>query len=105
MVFNDAHRIFQALCAGASGYIVKNEPPHRYLEAIREVHSGGGPMSPSIARKVLGFFSASNVILVSPGNTDYQLTARETEILKLMVEGKYFKGDSRQNIHKLRNCA
>jgi DNA-binding NarL/FixJ family response regulator len=90
-VFNDTQRIFQALCAGASGYILKNEPPHKYLEAIKEVNAGGGTISSSIAKKVLGFFTSSNVILVPPNNTDYQLTSREKEILTLMVEGNILK--------------
>ncbi|HMG68128.1 MAG TPA: response regulator transcription factor [Chitinophagaceae bacterium] len=86
-VFNDNEKIFNALCAGASGYILKNDPPHKYLEAIQEVLNGGAAVSPSIAKKLLGFFSNKNVILVSPGNIDYHLSEREKEILHLMVEG------------------
>jgi DNA-binding NarL/FixJ family response regulator len=90
-VFNDSDKVFQALCAGASGYILKNDPPGKYLEAINEVYNGGAPMSPAIAKKVLGFFSNKNVILVSPGLTDYQLSEREKEILNLMVKGHNFR--------------
>ncbi|MEO6000476.1 MAG: response regulator transcription factor [Chitinophagaceae bacterium] len=90
-VFNDSDKIFQALCAGASGYILKNDPPHKYLEAINEVYNGGAPISASVAKKLLGFFSNKNVVLVAPGNTDYQLTEREKELLKLMVEGHNYK--------------
>jgi DNA-binding NarL/FixJ family response regulator len=90
-VFNDGSKIFNALCAGASGYILKNDPPHRYVEAIREVYGGGSPMNPTVARKVLGFFTNKNIILVAPGNTDYDLSDREKEILKLMVEGHHLK--------------
>ena len=90
-VFNDTEKIFLALCAGASGYILKNDPPHKYLEAINEVYDGGAPVSPSVAKKLLGFFSNKNVILVSPGNTDYQLSEREKELLSLMVEGLNYK--------------
>ena len=86
-VFNDSEKIFQALCAGASGYILKNDPPHKYLDAIQEVYHGGAAVSPSVAKKLLGFFSNKNVILVAPTSTDYQLTEREKEILHRMVEG------------------
>ncbi len=90
-VFNDSDKIFQALCAGASGYILKNDPPHKYLEAINEVYSGGAPMSPAVAKKVLGFFGAKNIILTAPDNTDYQLSEREKDILRLMVEGSNYR--------------
>lgn len=90
-VFNDSEKIFLALCAGASGYILKNDPPHKYLEAISEVYNGGAPISASVAKKLLGFFSNKNVVLVAPDNSDYQLSERERELLKLMVEGHNYK--------------
>lgn len=90
-VFNDSEKIFHALCAGASGYILKNDPPHKYLEAINEVYNGGAPISATVAKKLLGFFSNKNVVLVAPGNTDYLLSDREKELLKLMVEGHNYK--------------
>lgn len=90
-VFNDSEKIFHAMCAGASGYILKNDPPHKYLDAINEVYSGGAPISPSVAKKMLGFFSNKNVILIAPGSTDYQLSDREKEILGLMVEGHNYR--------------
>ena len=90
-VFNDSDKIFNALCAGASGYILKNDPPLKYLEAITEVYNGGAPVSASVAKKLLGFFSNKNVVLVAPDTTDYQLTDRERELLRLMVEGKIIK--------------
>ncbi len=90
-VFNDSEKIFQALCAGASGYILKNDPPHKYLEAINEVYNGGAPISSSVAKKMLGFFANKNVVLTSPGSGDYQLSDREKEILHLMVEGHNYK--------------
>jgi DNA-binding NarL/FixJ family response regulator len=90
-VFNDSDKIFKALCAGASGYILKNDPPHKYLEAINEVYNGGAPVSATVAKKLLGFFSNKNVILVTPDNTDYLLSDREKELLKLMVEGHDYK--------------
>lgn len=86
-VFNDSDKIFNALCAGASGYILKNDPPSRQIEAVQEVYKGGAPMSPSIAKKVLQFFSHKNVILVAPEKVDYHLSEREKEILTLVTEG------------------
>src|SRR6266496_131477 len=65
-VFNDSEKIFQALSAGASGYVLKNDPPHKYLEAITEVYNGGAPMSSTVAKKMLGFFSNKNIVLTSP---------------------------------------
>lgn len=90
-VFNDSDKIFNALCAGASGYILKNETPARQLEAIHEVFNGGAPMSPAIAKKVMQFFRHKNIILVSPGNTDFQLSEREKNILLLMSQGHNYK--------------
>ncbi len=90
-VFSDSEKIFQALCAGASGYILKNDPPGKYLEAIHEVYNGGAPMSSTVAKKILGFFANKNIVLVSPGNTDYHLSEREKELLKMMVEGHDYK--------------
>ena len=90
-VFNDSEKIFLALCAGASGYILKNDPPHKFIEAINEVYNGGAPISSAVAKKVLGFFANQNIILVSPGNEDYHLSEREKEILHLMVEAFNYK--------------
>jgi DNA-binding NarL/FixJ family response regulator len=90
-VFNDSDKIFNALCAGASGYILKNDPPARYLEAVEEVFNGGAPMSPSIAKKVLQFFSHKNIILVPPEAEDYQLSEREKEIIVLMTQGNNYR--------------
>jgi len=90
-VFNDSDKIFHALCAGASGYILKNDPPHKYLEAINEVYNGGAPVSPSVAKKLLGFFNNKNVVLVAPSNIDYLLSDREKELLRFMVEGHNYK--------------
>lgn len=90
-VFNDSDKIFNALCAGASGYLLKTDSPIRQLEAIKEVYGGGGAMSTSIAQKVMGFFVRKNVILVQPGDTDFDLSTREKEILSLMVDGHNYR--------------
>lgn len=90
-VFNDSDKIFNALCAGASGYILKNDPPHKYLEAITEVYNGGAPINAIVARKLLGFFNNKNIMLIAPGSTNYQLSEREKELLRLMVDGHNYK--------------
>jgi DNA-binding NarL/FixJ family response regulator len=86
-VYNDDDKVFQALCAGASGYLLKNTPPARLLESIREVLDGGAPMSPEIARRVIRLFRDFR----PPEHADYRLTAQETELLKLLVEGHHAK--------------
>jgi DNA-binding NarL/FixJ family response regulator len=90
-VFNDSEKIFKALCAGASGYILKNDPPNKYLEAITDVYNGGAPMSATIAKKVLSFFGSKNVILVTPLNEDHNLSIREKEVLSMVVNDYQFK--------------
>ncbi len=90
-VFDDGNKIFRALCAGASGYILKNDPPNKYLEAITEIHSGGSFMNASVAKKTLNFFTQKNIILVSPQGEDYKLSDREKEILKELTEGQPLK--------------
>ena len=90
-VFSDNEKIFSALCAGASGYILKTDPPHKYLEAITDVYNGGAPISGGVAKKILGFFGNKNVILVSPETVDYNLSEREKEILQLMVKGENYR--------------
>ena len=89
-VFNDNEKIFSALCAGASGYILKTDPPHKYLDAITDVYNGGAPISAGVAKTILGFFAHKNVILVSPDDTNYQLSHREMEILQFMVKGETY---------------
>jgi DNA-binding NarL/FixJ family response regulator len=86
-VYNDDDKVFQALCAGASGYLLKNTPPARLLDSIREVLDGGAPMSPEVARRVIRLFRDFR----TPDHADYQLTAQETELLKLLVEGHHAK--------------
>ncbi len=81
-VFDDNDRVFNAICAGASGYLLKTSSMTEIPEAIREVVAGGAPMNARIARRVLEMFSK-----VAPSNKDYGLTVRETEVLDQMVEG------------------
>jgi|SRR5690348_14814533 len=86
-VFDDDERIFNALCSGASGYLLKGTPPARLLESIREVVAGGAPMSPEIARRVVGLFRTFR----PPDHSDYNLTPHEVRILKLLVDGHSYK--------------
>lgn len=86
-VFEDDDKIFDAICAGASGYILKSTTPSRLVEAIQEVHNGGSPMSPYIASRVLKLFQQFATIHAQSGDERFGLTAREKEILALMVEG------------------
>jgi DNA-binding NarL/FixJ family response regulator len=85
-VFDDDNKLFSALCAGANGYILKNTPPVKLLEAIRDVHTGGAVFSPVIAAKVAQLFQ--KYIPAHFGYPpDYQLTPREKEILTLLAAG------------------
>lgn len=86
-IYNDDDKVFQALCAGASGYLLKNTPPARLLDSIREVLGGGAPMSPDVARRVIRLFRDFR----PPDHADYRLTGQETELLKLLVEGHHAK--------------
>jgi DNA-binding NarL/FixJ family response regulator len=86
-VYRDGDKIFRSICNGASGYILKKESPARILEAIREVHAGGAPMSSEIASRVLDAFRA-----LSPRqSSDAGLTNREGEILDELVKGNSYK--------------
>jgi len=86
-VHDDDERIFDALCAGASGYLLKKTPPARLVESVREAVQGGAPMSPEIARRVIKLFRE----IRPPERADYNLTPHETRILKLLVEGHNYK--------------
>jgi DNA-binding NarL/FixJ family response regulator len=84
-VFEDDDKIFDAICAGASGYILKSTSPARLVEAIHEVVSGGSPMSPYIANRVLKLFQ--QFAPPAQNNERPKLTSREKEILTFMTEG------------------
>lgn len=85
-VYDDHNKIFQALCAGASGYLLKNTPLEKIKDAIEELYSGGAPMSPQIARKVLEHFRP-----VKHGKEKSILTDKEKEIVAGLVEGLSYK--------------
>ena len=86
-VYEDDERIFQALCAGASGYLLKKTPPNKLLEGLREVLQGGAPMSPEIAQRVLRLFRE----IRPPERVSYNLTPHELRLLKLLVEGHNYQ--------------
>lgn len=86
-VYDDDERIFEALCAGASGYLLKKTPPARLLESLNEAIAGGAPMSPEVARRVLDLFRE----IRPPEQADYQLTPHEMRLLRLLVEGHSYK--------------
>ncbi len=102
-VYEENDLIFDALCAGACGYLVKKTPPSKLLEAIEDAYSGGAPMSSNIAMKVINFFSGKDIRrkpysgftrqkLKYTGSSGTEiLTKREKEILSKLVEGSNFK--------------
>jgi DNA-binding NarL/FixJ family response regulator len=84
-VFDDDERVFNAIRAGATGYLLKKTPPARLLEAIREVYEGGAPMSPGIARRVM------TALHQPPNPTLASLTARENDVLTSLSQGNSYK--------------
>jgi len=88
-IFEDDDKVFAAICAGASGYVLKSYLPHALLDSITELTTGGSPMSPSIAQKILKLFRdhfhKSNLV------DNYNLSKREKEILKFLVDGNSYK--------------
>jgi DNA-binding NarL/FixJ family response regulator len=103
--FDDEDKIFESLCSGASGYILKRTAPARLLEAIREAHDGGAPMSPEIASKVVRLFQR----LARPGpraGLDADLTPQQLHLLRLLAEGYSYQAAGAQlgiSINTVRN--
>lgn len=101
-VFEDAEKIFRALAAGASGYLLKRQPPEELLAAIREVVAGGAPMSTSIARQVVRSFQSAP----PQGKESAELSHRELEVLQALAQGLAYKQIADQlnvSIHTVRN--
>jgi DNA-binding NarL/FixJ family response regulator len=90
-VFEDDERVFDSICAGASGYILKNYLNTRLVDSINELQFGGSPMSPSIARKVLNKLQSNSEKIVHQPTEDYRLTPREKEVLACVVNGLSYK--------------
>lgn len=85
-VYDDDERIFDALCAGASGYLLKKTAPARLLESLQEVVKGGAPMTPEVASRVLRLFREYH-----PPDRSYELSPHELRVLKLLMEGHNYK--------------
>lgn len=103
-VYEDADQIFAALAAGATGYILKRLTPAKLLEAIQDVHAGGSPMSPSIARKVLASFKKPGPGTGSVAETD-ELSPREQMVLDCLARGYTYQktGDTLKiSLHSVR---
>jgi DNA-binding NarL/FixJ family response regulator len=85
-IFEDDEKIFDAIKAGADGYVLKKTHPEKFLDAISEIHNGGIVMTPVIARKVISFFNDKKV-----SNDEFGLTIREKNIMSLLVDGYSYK--------------
>lgn len=88
-VYEENKIVFEALCAGACGYLVKKTPPSRLLEAIKEVYEGGSPMSSQIARQVINVFQQT--VNDSRQESDFNLSGREKEVLNLLSDGNNYQ--------------
>lgn len=108
-VFEDDDKIFRSLEAGAKGYILKGTQPDKLVDCVKELHYGGSPMSPTIARRILDLFKAPEQ---KNSESDLSiLTPRENELLHLLAKGLYYKeiadqlgittGTVKQHIHKI----
>ena len=105
-IYEDSEQVFDALSAGASGYLLKKTSTEKIIEGLKELHEGGSPMSSHIARKVVSYFQKRK-----EQNDDSQLSHREKEVLELLSKGFLYKeignklgiatGTVRQHIHKI----
>jgi DNA-binding NarL/FixJ family response regulator len=86
-VYSEEDRVFESICNGACGYLLKKTPPAQLLQAIAEASQGGAPMSPEIARKVVTLFRTVR----PPGPVDHDLTPQETRLLRLLSEGHSYE--------------
>ncbi len=86
-VYDDEEKVFESICNGASGYLLKKTPPARLLEAIQQAHEGGSPMTPEIARKVVDLFQKTG----PPEKLDTDLTPQEVRLLRMLADGYSYK--------------
>ncbi|HEY2931817.1 MAG TPA: response regulator transcription factor [Acidobacteriota bacterium] len=87
-IYADDEKVFESICNGACGYLLKETPPAKLLESIREAHGGGAPMSPEVARKVVTLFQKTG----PPAKLEGQLTPQEVRLLQLLAEGYSYEG-------------
>lgn len=85
-VFDDDNRIFECICEGADGYLLKNTSPLKLIQSLQELADGGTPMSPFVAQKVFQYFRKNSTV-----KQDFNLTDREKEILEYLVKGNSYK--------------
>jgi DNA-binding NarL/FixJ family response regulator len=110
-IYDNNEQVFDALMAGATGYLLKKTPVDQIVDSIRELHQGGSPMSTNIARKVIAHLQSANKKTTDKIDAGYHLTARETELLELLAKGLLYKeiasklnvtpGTVRQYIHRI----
>jgi len=101
-IYAEQDKVFESICNGANGYMLKKTPPARLLDAIKEAHEGGAPMSPEIARKVVALFQKT----APPEIIEEQLTLQEVRLLKLLSEGYSYQnaaGQMNVSINTVRN--
>jgi DNA-binding NarL/FixJ family response regulator len=101
-IYDGQDMVFESICNGACGYLLKKTPPAKLLEAIREAHEGGAPMSPEIARKVVNLFRKTG----PPAKMDDNLTPQETRLLQLLADGYSYQAAGGQlniSINTVRN--
>ena len=101
-VYAEQDKIFESICNGACGYLLKKTPPAKLLEAIREAHEGGAPMSPEIARKVVTLFQNTR----QPEKIEEQLTQQETKLLQFLSDGHSYQSAAGQlniSVNTVRN--
>ena len=87
-IYDEDEKIFESICNGACGYLLKRTPPAELLEAIRDVHQGGAPMSPEVARKLVRLFQKTG----PPEKIDCRLTPHEVRLLGVLAEGYSYQG-------------
>jgi DNA-binding NarL/FixJ family response regulator len=90
-VFDDSQNVFEAIRAGADGYLLKKTPPAKLLEHLKDVYEGGSPMTSSIARQVINMFNQYHESGENKKGEEYSLSTREKEVLQLLVKGYTYK--------------
>ena len=101
-VYAEQEKVFESICNGACGYLLKKTPPAKLLEAISEAHEGGAPMSPEIARKVVALFQKTG----PPEKLDHNLTPQERKLLALLAQGYSYQASANQlniSVNTVRN--